>query len=188
MLGSYIILPAVPSRRDPRLHRQALPGLLLCREEIPRPHTPANIETSLQRRRLLLASPSYNGGLRRFKTVSPSSSSPWTALRTFLTARRRRVATLRVRIALRSCVAWSSCPLRDRVRAPAGRHDNDHHDISQIKIYPTVDEVLSTRGDFLPSTGIRQPDFYGNPVQPLPRHTLQAPPVRHVRPLIDFLH
>ncbi|KAL8397632.1 hypothetical protein RB594_004369 [Gaeumannomyces avenae] len=71
---------------------------------------------------------------------------------------------------------------------PAGRHDNDHLDIGRIKIYPTIDEVLSTRDDFLPSTDFRQPHFHNDPVQRyldthfrLLRHDI-------FHPLVDFLH
>ncbi|KKK26527.1 hypothetical protein ARAM_006130 [Aspergillus rambellii] len=33
---------------------------------------------------------------------------------------------------------------------PGGRHDNDHADISAIQILPTLDEILSPRGEYLP--------------------------------------
>ncbi|EJT69065.1 hypothetical protein GGTG_13333 [Gaeumannomyces tritici R3-111a-1] len=71
---------------------------------------------------------------------------------------------------------------------PTGRHDNDHLDIGRIKIYPTVDEILSTRDDFLPSTDFRQPHFYDDPVQRyLDTHFRLF---RHdtFRPFVDFLH
>lgn len=48
---------------------------------------------------------------------------------------------------------------------PGGRHDNDHLDIGLIKIFPTVNEVMSTRDDFLPSTDFRQPHFFDDPIQ-----------------------
>jgi hypothetical protein len=49
--------------------------------------------------------------------------------------------------------------------APGGRHDNDHRDIAQINAIPTVDEILSSELDYLPSTDFRQPHFHTDPVQ-----------------------
>lgn len=71
---------------------------------------------------------------------------------------------------------------------PAGRHDNDHLDIGQINIYPTVDEVLSTRDDFLPSTDFRQPHFHDDPVQRYLDTHFRL--LRHdtFRPFVNFLH
>ncbi|KAJ4399128.1 hypothetical protein N0V91_009660 [Didymella pomorum] len=48
---------------------------------------------------------------------------------------------------------------------PADRHDNDKLDISEIKIFPTRDELMSDARDFLPSTDPDQPHFLTNKVE-----------------------
>lgn len=45
------------------------------------------------------------------------------------------------------------------IRIPGDRHDNDKRDITQIKIIPTKDEILSEEPDFLPSLNLSQPHF-----------------------------
>lgn len=42
--------------------------------------------------------------------------------------------------------------LPGRLSAQGRRHDNDHADISKIKILPTSDEITSMRGEYLPTT------------------------------------
>ncbi|KAI9656429.1 MAG: hypothetical protein M1829_000420 [Trizodia sp. TS-e1964] len=42
---------------------------------------------------------------------------------------------------------------------PSNRHDNDKADITEISIYPTLDEILSDAKEFLPSTDPDQPHF-----------------------------
>ncbi|ESZ93857.1 hypothetical protein SBOR_5754 [Sclerotinia borealis F-4128] len=42
---------------------------------------------------------------------------------------------------------------------PHGRHDNDHMDITDIKILPTEEEIRSEAMEFLPSTDLDQPHF-----------------------------
>ena len=48
---------------------------------------------------------------------------------------------------------------------PGGRHDNNHYDITEIKILPTPQEISSTDPNYLPSTDCRQPHFLHDPVQ-----------------------
>lgn len=48
---------------------------------------------------------------------------------------------------------------------PAGRHDNDHRDISQISILPTPGEISHGELEYLLSTDCRQPHFLDDPVQ-----------------------
>lgn len=48
---------------------------------------------------------------------------------------------------------------------PADRHDNDKLDISEIKIFPTRDELMSDAKDFLPFTDPDQPHFLTNKVE-----------------------
>ncbi|KAH8889256.1 hypothetical protein GQ53DRAFT_723440 [Thozetella sp. PMI_491] len=57
----------------------------------------------------------------------------------------------------------SNFPLE--IKPPGGRHDNDHHDISQIRILPTLDEIMSDESDYLPSTNFLRPHFLTNPIQ-----------------------
>ncbi|KHJ35538.1 putative nf-x1 finger and helicase domain protein [Erysiphe necator] len=42
---------------------------------------------------------------------------------------------------------------------PQNRHDNDKLDISEIKILPTYEEIISEYTDFLPSTNLQVPHF-----------------------------
>ena len=39
------------------------------------------------------------------------------------------------------------------------RHDNDFHDIRQIRVLPTTDEILSVRSPYMPSQGGQNPHF-----------------------------
>jgi hypothetical protein len=48
------------------------------------------------------------------------------------------------------------------VSKPQDRHDNDKADITQIKIYPTREEILSNDVEFLPSTDPDMPHFLTN--------------------------
>jgi hypothetical protein len=47
---------------------------------------------------------------------------------------------------------------------PGGHHDNDHQDITKIKILPTENEIKSDYLEFLPSTDLEQPYFIDDPV------------------------
>lgn len=57
----------------------------------------------------------------------------------------------------------STFPLEALV--PGHRHDNDHVDISRIKIFPTLGEITHDQSDYLPSTNFLRPHFLENPVQ-----------------------
>jgi hypothetical protein len=46
-----------------------------------------------------------------------------------------------------------------QIKIPHGHHDNDKADITQIKIFPTLDEIMSIETEFLPSTNPEQPHF-----------------------------
>lgn len=49
---------------------------------------------------------------------------------------------------------------------PGGFHDNDHRDIVNITIIPTIQELLSNNPEYLPSTDFRQPHFLdGDPTR-----------------------
>ncbi|EPE32162.1 P-loop containing nucleoside triphosphate hydrolase [Glarea lozoyensis ATCC 20868] len=51
-----------------------------------------------------------------------------------------------------------------QVIVPGGKHDNDHGDITKIKILPTEDEIRSDEPEFLPTTDLDQPHFLNDPV------------------------
>ena len=48
---------------------------------------------------------------------------------------------------------------------PRDRHDNDKSDMTKIKIFPTLEEILSEGTDFLPSTDLDQPHFLNDPAE-----------------------
>lgn len=48
---------------------------------------------------------------------------------------------------------------------PRDRHDNDKKDISDVKIFPTRDEIMSDAKEFLPSTDPDQPHFLTGQVE-----------------------
>lgn len=48
---------------------------------------------------------------------------------------------------------------------PGDRHDNDKADITKIRIFPTREELLSERPDFMPSTDPSQPHFLADQVE-----------------------
>ncbi|KAM0136661.1 hypothetical protein ACHAP3_004408 [Botrytis cinerea] len=49
------------------------------------------------------------------------------------------------------------------ITLPQGRHDNDHMDITSIRILPTEGEIRSEAVEFLPSTDVDQPHFIADP-------------------------
>lgn len=51
------------------------------------------------------------------------------------------------------------------LKLPGTRHDNDHLNIADISILPTVGELMSDQVDYLPSTDFRRPHFLDDPVQ-----------------------
>lgn len=188
-------------------------GLLLCREKFPRIHTPVNMEASLQRvstlvgellrRRQLLA---LQDGLVELLVAmdsvavllnSPETITSYTACTDHIATLRRMVelSAARLTAAADSSNGSAASPASQpghvfpiELELPGGRHDNDHLDIGRIKIFPTADEVLSPRSDFLPSTDFRQPHFYDDPVQRYLDTHFRL--LRHdtFGPLVDFLH
>ena len=48
---------------------------------------------------------------------------------------------------------------------PSNRHDNDKKNISEVKIFPTRDEIMSDAKEFLPSTDPNQPHFLTSQVE-----------------------
>ncbi|KAF2704119.1 P-loop containing nucleoside triphosphate hydrolase protein [Pleomassaria siparia CBS 279.74] len=52
-----------------------------------------------------------------------------------------------------------------RLVIPGGRHDNDNADITKIKIFPTLEEILSEEAEFLPPTDLDQPHFLADPTE-----------------------
>ncbi|CAG8013371.1 unnamed protein product [Penicillium salamii] len=63
----------------------------------------------------------------------------------------------------KSSVAMSSFPMD--LHIPGGRHDNDLAEISQIRILPTLSEILSGDTEYLPSTNFLQPHILTDPLQ-----------------------
>lgn len=51
------------------------------------------------------------------------------------------------------------------LKVPGTRHDNDHLNIADISILPTVGELTCNQVDYLPSTDFRHPHFLDDPVQ-----------------------
>ncbi|PGG95383.1 hypothetical protein AJ79_10093, partial [Helicocarpus griseus UAMH5409] len=47
---------------------------------------------------------------------------------------------------------------------PGGHHDNDHVDITKIRILPTEEEIRSDHPEYLPTPDPSQPHFLNNPV------------------------
>ncbi|KAL8365909.1 hypothetical protein RB595_004608 [Gaeumannomyces hyphopodioides] len=191
-------------------------GLLSSYERTPRTHTLENIEASLQRtstlvgellRRRRLAA-LQDGLTELFVAMDsvadllniPGMASSYTVCTDRIATLRRMVELSAARLTaatdlsngqsgpVASTASRPSYAFPIELELPSGRHDNDHLDIGRIKIYPTADEVLSTRDDFLPSTDFRQPHFYDDPVQRYLDTHFRL--LRHdtLRPFVDFLH
>ncbi|KAI6373349.1 hypothetical protein MCOR31_003262 [Pyricularia oryzae] len=62
----------------------------------------------------------------------------------------------------RSSEAQSTFPLQ--VSRAGGRHDNDHEDITKIRLLPTTAEIMSNDAEYLPSTNWTAPHFFDDPV------------------------
>ncbi|KLU92338.1 hypothetical protein MAPG_11284 [Magnaporthiopsis poae ATCC 64411] len=191
-------------------------GLLSSYERTPRIHTLEKIEASLERastlvgeflRRRQLAAlqdgltelfVAMDGVADLFNT--PETPSRYAACADRIAALRRMVKLSAARLTPATDLSngQSGSPVSTASRPtyafpielelPTGRHDNDHFDVGRIKIYPTVDEILSTRDDFLPSTDFRQPHFHDDPVQRYLDTHFRL--LRHdtFRPFVDFLH
>ena len=77
---------------------------------------------------------------------------------------------------------------------PGNRHDNDHTQISQIRILPTLEEILSDEPEYLPSTNFLSPHFLECPIQRyldsafrLLRHDIFGPLMDDLNPLLHGL-
>ncbi|TLD10377.1 hypothetical protein PgNI_06085 [Pyricularia grisea] len=63
----------------------------------------------------------------------------------------------------RSSVVQSTFPLQ--LPQAGGRHDNDHGDITKIRLLPTTAEIMSNEAEYLPSTNWTMPHIFEDPVQ-----------------------
>ncbi|TLS25023.1 hypothetical protein PpBr36_07472 [Pyricularia pennisetigena] len=66
-------------------------------------------------------------------------------------------------IPTRPSAVQSTFPLQ--LSRAGGRHDNDHEDITKIRLLPTTAEIMSNEAEYLPSTNWTVPHVFEEPVQ-----------------------
>ncbi|TLD25489.1 hypothetical protein PspLS_05703 [Pyricularia sp. CBS 133598] len=66
-------------------------------------------------------------------------------------------------ISNRSSTVQSTFPLQ--LSRAGGRHDNDHEDITKIRLLPTTAEIMSNEAEYLPSTNWTIPHVFEDPAQ-----------------------
>ncbi|KAK4160894.1 hypothetical protein QBC43DRAFT_269827 [Cladorrhinum sp. PSN259] len=78
------------------------------------------------------------------------------------------------------------------IKIPGANHDNDFADIKDIAIYPTQEELMCEKAEFLPTTDFTQPHFLSDPVRRhldaafrLLRHDIFGPLKDVVGPLLS---